>query len=105
VALSPNHSRVATAKAIIAANVDRDIWITDISRPASTRVTFGPLLEDMPRGPLMRTLLFTIGGDNGNLFEQAVNGEAAPRLLLSKKSQHKIPTTTSPTGALCFTPR
>jgi Tol biopolymer transport system component len=42
--------------------------------------------------------MFTIAGDIGNLFEQAVNGDPSPRMLLSTKLQHKVPTSASPDG-------
>ena len=77
VALSPDDSRVATAKEIVGSKIDQDIWILETSRPTSTRITFGPVLEDLPVWSADgRTLIFTNGGDIGNLFAQAVDGEA-----------------------------
>jgi len=98
VALSADDSRVAMARETVGSTIDRDIWILETSRPTSTRVTFGPVLEDAPVWSADgRKLLFTVGGDTGDLFEQDVNGEAKPRMLLSTR-EHKIPTSASSDG-------
>ena len=98
-ALSADNSRVATAREIVGSNVDQDIWILETSRPTSTRVTFAPILEDMPVWSADGDkLIFTVGGENGNLFEQAVNGEPKPNVLLSTGLEHKIPTSASTDG-------
>lgn len=99
VALSPDDSRVATAKEIVGSKMDQDIWVLETSRPTSTRITFGPVLEDLPVWSADgRTLMFTNGGDTGNLFAQAADGEPNARMLLSTKLQHKIPTSASSDG-------
>ena len=98
VALSPDDSRVATAKEIVGSNVDQDIWILETARRGSTRVTFGPILEGEPVWSADgRTLMFTVNGDTGNLFAQDLEQEANPRMLVST-TLHKIPTSASPDG-------
>jgi len=99
VALSADDSRVATAREVVGSNIDQDLWILDTSRSTSTRVTFGPILENVPvwSGD-GRELIFTVGGENGTLFEQTVNGEPTPRPLLSAGLEHKIPTSASGDG-------
>jgi len=99
VALSPDDSRVATAKEIVGSTIDQDIWILETTRRGSTRVTFGPILEDVPVWSADgRTLMFTVAGDNGKLFEQDIKREPNPRILVSTTLQHKIPTSASADG-------
>ena len=45
-----------------------------------------------------KRLIFTIGGDTGTLFEQAIDGSSEVRTLLEKSRQHRIPTSVSPDG-------
>ena len=98
VAISPDGSRIASAKETAGANIDKDIFILGASRATMRRVTFGPLLEAQPvwSGD-GRRIIFTIGGDVGTLFEQGVDTAVPPRLLLETK-QHKIPTSASRDG-------
>jgi hypothetical protein len=100
VAIAPDDVRVATAKEIVGSIVDQDIWILETARPTTTRVTFSPVLEDVPVWSADgRRLMFTIGGDVGTLFERAVDGPTSPRMLVEKTtSQHKIPTSALPDG-------
>ena len=99
VALSAEDARVATSREVVGSKMDRDIWILETARPTSTRVTFGPVLEDMPVWSADgRRLIFTLGGDTGNLFEQDINGEPKPRVLLSTTLEHKTPTSASADG-------
>jgi DNA-binding winged helix-turn-helix (wHTH) protein/Tol biopolymer transport system component len=99
VALSPDDSRVATARQLVGSAIDQDIWVLETSRRTSTRVTFGSLLEAMPVWSAdARRLLYTIDGDVGTLFEQIVDGPPGPRMLLETKLQHKVPTGVSPDG-------
>ena len=98
VAISPDGSRIASAKETVGANIDKDIFILGTSRATIRRVTFGPLLEDQPVWSADgRRIIFTIGGDVGTLFEQGVDTAVPPRLLLKTK-QHKIPTNASRDG-------
>jgi Tol biopolymer transport system component len=98
VALSPDGARILTAKAIVGANIDQDIWILETSRAAMRKATFGPLLEDRAVWSADgRRFMFTIGGDVGTLFEQGIDTAVPPRLLLETK-QHKIPTSASRDG-------
>ena len=97
-AISPDGSRIASAKETVGANIDKDIFILGTSRATIRRVTFGPLLEDQPVWSADgRRIIFTIGGDVGTLFEQGVDTAVPPRLLLKTK-QHKIPTNASRDG-------
>ena len=98
VALSSDRERILTAKEIVGANIDQDIWILETSRAAMRKATFGPLLEDRPVWSADgRRFMFTIGGDVGTLFEQGIDTTVPPRLLLETK-QHKIPTSASRDG-------
>ena len=103
-AISPDDSSVAVSLETVGSNVDQDVWILGISRPTEKRVTFGSLLEEAPVWWGRERLVFTISGDVGTLFEQAIDGPPNPRLLLGKKLHHKIPTSASRDGRfLLFT--
>ena len=105
VALSPDDSRVATAKEIVGSKIDQDIWVLETSRPTSTRITFGPVLEDLPVWSADgRTLMFTNGGDTGNLFAQAVDGEPNARLLFLRNCSTRSRRVLHPTDVFSFIP-
>lgn len=98
VAMSPDGSRVASAKQVFSPNIDQDIWWFDVSRATTGRVTSEPLLEDLPvwSADGLR-LIFTTNGGIGSIFEQDVSGSEPPRLLV-KEPQHLIPTSASADG-------
>jgi Tol biopolymer transport system component len=93
--ISPDDARVASAREVIGSMIDQDVWTLETSRPTTTKVTFGPVLEDLPVWSFdSRRLMFTNGGDTGNLFEQIADGPTNPRALLETE-QHKVPTSAS----------
>jgi DNA-binding winged helix-turn-helix (wHTH) protein/Tol biopolymer transport system component len=100
VAIAPDDSRVAVAKETTASGVEQDIWVVDIARQATTRVTFDSVLEDVPVWSADgKRIIFTINGDTGTLFEQPIDGPTRSRMLVERDtSQHKIPSSVSPDG-------
>ena len=98
IAISPDDSSVAVSRETVGSNIDKDIWILDLSRPTSTRVTFGPLLEDMPVWAGTRRLIYNTTGDVSTLFEQVADGSSPSRPLLDKTQVHRIPTSVSRDG-------
>jgi DNA-binding winged helix-turn-helix (wHTH) protein/Tol biopolymer transport system component len=99
IAISPDDSRVAVSKETVGSKIDQDIYVLDISRPASARkITSGSVLEEAPVWFGNNRLMFTTSGDVGTLFEQDVDGASAPRPLLGKTLVHKAPTSASRNG-------
>jgi hypothetical protein len=98
VAISPDGSRVASAKQVFSPNIDQDVWWFDLSRPTAARVTSRPLLEDLPVWSADgHRVMFTMSGGIGSIFEQDISGVAPPRLLV-KENEHLIPTSASTDG-------
>ncbi|MEO8259994.1 MAG: winged helix-turn-helix domain-containing protein [Acidobacteriota bacterium] len=98
VAISPDDSRVATAKQVFSPNIDQDIWMFEASRTAMTRVTFQPHLEGSPVWSADgKRLIFTTAGDIGELVEQAVDDASRTSSLLKEK-EHLIPMSVSADG-------
>jgi eukaryotic-like serine/threonine-protein kinase len=86
IAMSPDGSRVATAKEVFTPNIDQDIWMFDVARTAMTRVTFQPVLEGYPVWSADgKRVFFTTGGGIGGLFEQPVDGASGARVVLKEK--------------------
>lgn len=102
--ISRDDSLVAAARELVGSTTDQDIWILGTSSATSRKVTSDPLLEDHPVWSGTRTVIFTIGGDVGTLFEQAVDGPSSPRMLMGQAPQHRIATSASADGRyLLFT--
>ena len=98
VAISPDGSRVASAKQAFSPNIDQDVWWFDVSRATAARVTSQPLLEDLPVWSADgQRVVFTTTGGIGSIFEQDISGAAPPRLLV-EENEHLIPTSASADG-------
>ena len=96
--LSPDGTRVAYR--ITAANLaDSDIWILDLARGASTRLTFGPHLNEYPIwSPDGTEIVFASNRDGVyNLYRKPANGSKEEELLL-RTNENKRPTSWSRDG-------
>jgi Tol biopolymer transport system component len=91
---------VAVSKETVGSKIDQDIYVLDMSRPASVRkITSGSVLEEAPVFSGNDRLIFTTRGDVSALFEQDVDGASNSRPLLGKTTLvHKIPTSASRNG-------
>ncbi|MGH9740262.1 MAG: protein kinase domain-containing protein [Candidatus Acidiferrales bacterium] len=103
VALSPDGKRAAYVS-LSGQNLTYDLWLADILRNTSTRLTFGA----SPAGPVWspggNRVAFSSGGSSGsNLYEKSANGAEGQQLLL-KSDTGTIPTSWSHDGRfLLFT--
>ena len=93
--LSPDAKRIAEDRGRIR---DRHLWIRDIDRGTSTRLTFGDLVEKAPAwSPDGSRVLFTKDGDEtedgDSLYVVPADGSRPERLLVRYKKQQ------SPSGS------
>ena len=97
VALSPDGSRVASAKRDVVSNLD--IWMTDVARGTHGRFTFDPALDRFPVwSPDGSRLIFSsTRGDVENMYVKNSDGTGSEELLL-KSSLAKNPTDWSEDG-------
>ena len=97
-ALDPNETRAVVVQQAIHANADQDLWLVDLPSGRSSRITADARLEGWPVwSDDGRRIYFANSGAIGSLFEQSINGEQGPRLLL-ESPQHKMPTSISRDG-------
>jgi eukaryotic-like serine/threonine-protein kinase len=97
VALSPDGKRAAYAS-LGGQSLSEDLWLVDISRNTSTRLTFGVF----PSGPVWspdgnRIVFASRNGSGSNLYEKNANGAEDQQLLL-KSDTSTTPTSWSPDG-------
>ncbi len=87
-AISPDGSRVAVA---MGAQSNRDIWILDVARGASTRFTFDPARDDFPAwSPDGKNIAFSSNrGGQLDLYIKPADGSGEEKLLL-KTDEYKI---------------
>jgi Tol biopolymer transport system component len=87
-AISPDGSRIAAA---LGPAGKRDIWILDVARGTSTRLTFDPADDDYPAWtPDGKNIAFSSNrGGTGDLYMKPADGSGEEKLLL-KTDQKKI---------------
>ena len=80
-AISPDGSRVAVAMGGV---MDRDIWILDVARGASTRFTFDPARDDAPAwSPDGKNIAFSSNRDGQlDIYTKPADGSGEEKLLL-----------------------
>ncbi|MGQ0737022.1 MAG: protein kinase domain-containing protein [Acidobacteriota bacterium] len=84
VALSPDGTRAATLRDNRQNRADRDVWLTDLTRDTTTRLTSEPLLESVPAwSPDGTALLFARGHGLGDLWTLPIAGGSGRLVLAS----------------------
>jgi eukaryotic-like serine/threonine-protein kinase len=76
-----------------------DIWVEDLSRHVSTRLTFEPSDESSPAWSPDDTRIFfrSLRSGSGDIYQKVASGTGADELLFSS-SALKLPTSVSPDG-------
>jgi Tol biopolymer transport system component len=103
-ALARDATRAVVVKDVVRATVDQDLWLVDLDSGRSRKLTSAARLESWPIWSADdKHIFFAEAGAIGSIFEQPINGDQEPRLLLQSQ-QHKIPTSSSHDGSfLLFT--
>ncbi|MGH9686422.1 MAG: protein kinase domain-containing protein [Candidatus Acidiferrales bacterium] len=97
VALSPDGKRAAYVS-LGGQSLSRDLWLVDISRNTSTRLTFGVSPTGLVWSPGGNQIVFASQGSSGSsLYQQSTNGAEGQQLLL-KSPTSAIPTSWSHDG-------
>jgi len=95
-ALSPDESRLAIA---VADGDDRDIWVLDLSRGATTRLTTDRGTETQPVwSPDGRQIAYRADHDGGGVFIRTADGASRPRRLTTPGDAVDIPYTFTADG-------
>jgi eukaryotic-like serine/threonine-protein kinase len=89
VALSPDDTRAAVVRDNRLNRTDSDIWIVDLQRDLTTRLTTDPMPESVPAWLDDQTVVYVTGQAVGNVWSHPVAG-AARNLLLTQDSKQPI---------------
>src|SRR5690606_28792537 len=77
--LSPDGSKVALA---VADGDDRDVWVLDTARDATTRLTFDPVADSQPIwSPDGSLIAFRSDRDGGGVFVRRADGASEARRI------------------------
>jgi len=94
--LSPDGSKVAVA---VADGDDRDVWVLDPARNATSRLTFDPVPDSQPIWSPDGTLIaFRSDRDGGGVFLRRADGASEPRRLTHAGNGYHIPYAFTPDG-------
>lgn len=75
VSLSPDGTRAAVVRENRANRSDQDIWLLDLQRNTTTRLTSDPLPESIPAwSPDSRSLWFAVGHDSADIRMRSLDG-------------------------------
>jgi eukaryotic-like serine/threonine-protein kinase len=99
VSLSPDGTRVATM-IYEGAQGTGDIWIFDVIRGTSTRLTFGPASQALPKwSPDGKTIYYMSNGKGSpHIYAKASDGSGAERAVLETPGAIEYPSAASPDG-------
>ncbi len=76
-----------------------DVWIFDLSRGTSTRLTFGPYSQGNPIwSPDGKTIYYASGAGTPYIVAKAADGSAPERIVLEAKDTVELPASFSPDG-------
>jgi Tol biopolymer transport system component len=76
-----------------------DVWIFDLTRGTSTRLTFGPYSQGNPVwSPDGKTIYYASGAGTPYIVAKAADGSAPERIVLENKDAAEIPASFSPDG-------
>jgi len=76
-----------------------DVWIFDLTRGTSTRLTFGPYSQGTPIwSPDGKTIYYSSGAGVPYIVAKAADGSASERIVLESKDTAEFPDSFSPDG-------
>lgn len=98
-ALSPEGDRAIVARHAPQNTVDQDLWLYDLTRGANPRrMTSAPTLEFFPVWRTNDRFVYTAGGGETGIYQQAVGGER--ELLFNSGFWEDVPTSVSADGSV-----
>jgi Tol biopolymer transport system component len=89
VALSPDDKRAAVVRDNRLNRTDSDVWLIDLQRDLTTRLTTDPLPESVPAWLDDQTVMYVTGQSVGNVWSHPVSG-AARNVLSSRNASQPI---------------
>ena len=97
-ALSPDGTRLAVT--IFSPQGTGDIWIFDLKRGTSTRLTFGPALQQVPLWTRDGKTIFYASSGKGpsHIYAKAADGSGSERTILETNETAEFPWSFSPDG-------
>ena len=96
--LSPDGTKLA-AEIFAGAQGVGDIWVLDLTRGTSTRLTFGPLGQADPVwSPDGKTIFYSSGTAAPYIVAKAADGSTPERIVLQDKDTREFPGSFSPDG-------
>jgi Tol biopolymer transport system component len=82
VSLSPDATMAVVLREVRLNRADQDLWMIDLARDATTRLTSAPLLESMPAWTVDGAMLvFARGHGASDVIAQPVDGSASRQIL------------------------
>jgi eukaryotic-like serine/threonine-protein kinase len=101
-ALSPNGSQAAVLRSSRANRADQDVWLVDVGRDTTTRLTVDPQLESVPTWSVDgAAVIFGAGHGAGDILMQPLNGAGPVTILrhqnVTQLRVNPLLTTLSPT--------
>jgi Tol biopolymer transport system component len=88
-ALAADASRVAVLRSSRANRADQDVWLVDVGRDTTTRLTVDPQLESVPTWSADgAAVIFAAGHGAGDILVQPLNGAAPVAVLRHQKVTH-----------------
>jgi Tol biopolymer transport system component len=82
VSLSPDATRAVVLREIRLNRADQDLWVIDLARGATTRLTAEPLLESMPAWTVDgAALVFAVGHGDSDVIAQRLDGSPARTIV------------------------
>jgi eukaryotic-like serine/threonine-protein kinase len=96
--LSPDGTKLAV-EIFAGAQGIGDIWVIDLMRGTSTRLTFGPNSQGSPTwSPDGKTIYYSSGPGSPYIVAKAADGSAPERIVLEDKDIREFPDSFSPDG-------
>jgi eukaryotic-like serine/threonine-protein kinase len=96
--LSPDGTKLAV-EIFAGAQGIGDIWVIDLTRGTSTRLTFGPNSQGSPTwSPDGKTIYYSSGPGSPYIVAKAADGSAPERIVLEDKDIREFPDSFSPDG-------
>jgi eukaryotic-like serine/threonine-protein kinase len=100
IALSPNGRRVAVSRTNPDSAPNSDVWLLDVGRNTSTRLTYARVRDTFPvwSADGSSVIFNSIREGAGNLYLKLASGAGDERLLLKPSDGYKYPTSSSRDG-------
>ena len=96
--LSPDGKRLAVTIFAGAQGIS-DLWLFDLTRGTSTRLTFGPFSQSYPVWtPDEKTVYYSSGGGTSHISAKTADGSGSERVVLDDGDVFEFPTGFSPDG-------